>query len=89
MMNNKKKRRRVLMNDKELWQELRVAVSNEERIVVFLSHPDKRIKGFAELTSDTNRIKILTEEGPVWVPIKNIESISRVVRLRIQGTMIE
>ena len=86
-MNSNERRQGLIMNDKELRQELRAAVSNGERIVIFLSYTDKRIKGFAEFTDDPMKIKILTEEGPVWVPIKDVESISRVVRLGIKGLL--
>ncbi|GGG00850.1 hypothetical protein GCM10010912_52110 [Paenibacillus albidus] len=73
------------MIDKEIRRELRAAVSKGEQIVVFLSHNGERIKGVADLSNDPERIKVNTEEGPVWVPINEVESVSRVIRLKIEG----
>ncbi|GGF72686.1 hypothetical protein GCM10010912_17350 [Paenibacillus albidus] len=84
-MDNKEIRQGVSMNDKEVRRELRAAVLKGEQMVVFLSHNGERIKGVADLSNDPERIKINTEEGPVWVPISEVESVSRVIRLRIEG----
>lgn len=37
--------------------------------------------GIAEVSADLERVKISTIEGPVWVPINDMESISGVIRL--------
>ncbi|OKP91346.1 hypothetical protein [Paenibacillus sp. P32E] len=70
--------------DKKLKQSLKVAAVRSEMIVVWLLNGDK-IKGIAEVSADPERVKINTIEGPVWVPINDVESISRVIRLRVEG----
>lgn len=70
--------------DKKLKQSLKVAAVRSEMIVVWLLNGDK-IKGVAEVSADPERVKINTIEGPVWVPINDVESISKVIRLRIEG----
>ena len=70
--------------DKKLKQSLKIAAVRQEMIVVWLLNGDK-IKGIAEVSADPERVKINTIEGPVWVPINDVESISRVIRLRIEG----
>ncbi|MNO34249.1 hypothetical protein D3C76_242800 [compost metagenome] len=79
-----KKHRGVDM-DKKLKQSLMVAAVREEMIVVWLMNGEK-IKGTAEVSADPERIKINTIDGPVWVPFIEVESISRVIRLRVEGT---
>lgn len=79
---NDKKYRGVVM-DKKLKQSLKVAAVREEMIVVWLMNGEK-IKGTVEV-SDPERIKINSIDGPVWVPLIEVESISRVIRLRIEG----
>lgn len=80
---NDKKYRGVVM-DKKLKQSLKVAAVREEMIVVWLMNGEK-IKGTAEVSVDPERIKINSIDGPVWVPLIEVESISRVIRLRIEG----
>ncbi|MEK4195963.1 hypothetical protein NYE59_23000 [Paenibacillus sp. FSL L8-0323] len=70
--------------DKKLKQSLKVAAVRRELIVVWLINGDK-IKGIAEVSADPERVKINTIEGPVWVPYIEVESISRVIRLRVEG----
>ncbi|OMD05142.1 hypothetical protein [Paenibacillus odorifer] len=70
--------------DKKLKQSLKVAAIRREMIVVWLLNGDK-IKGTAEVSADPERVKINTIEGPVWVPYIEVESISRVIRLRVEG----
>ncbi|MEK4881407.1 MULTISPECIES: hypothetical protein [Paenibacillus] len=70
--------------DKKLKQSLKVAGVRRESIVVWLINGD-RIKGIAEVSADPERVKINTIEGPVWVPYIEVESISRVIRLRVEG----
>jgi hypothetical protein len=70
--------------DKKLKQSLKVAALRKELIVLWLSNGEK-IKGVAEVTADPERIKINTIEGPVWVPLGDVENLSRVVRLKIEG----
>ncbi|OKP94370.1 hypothetical protein [Paenibacillus sp. P46E] len=70
--------------DKKLKQSLKVAAVRSEMIVVWLLNGDK-IKGIAEVSVDPDRVKINTIEGPVWVPYIDVESISRVIRLRVEG----
>lgn len=53
-------------------------------IVVWLIDLEK-LKGIAEVSADPDHVKINTIDGAVWVPINNVESISRVIRLRIEG----
>ncbi len=88
-MNDKEQRKPVTMNDKEIRQEIRAAVSKGERIVVCVSHNHERIKGIAEHSNDPGRVKISTDEGLVWVPMIDVESVSRVIRLRIEGHNLE
>jgi hypothetical protein len=70
--------------DKKLKQSLKVAAVRRELIVIWLLSGEK-IKGIAEVAADPERVKINTIDGPVWVPINDVESISRVVRLRVEG----
>ncbi|MEK4479580.1 hypothetical protein MKZ23_09120 [Paenibacillus sp. FSL R5-0876] len=70
--------------DKKLKQSLKVAAVRRELIVVWLINGDK-IKGIAEVSADPERVKINTIEGPVWVSYIDVESISRVIRLRVEG----
>ncbi|WP_054939073.1 hypothetical protein [Paenibacillus ihuae] len=74
--------------DKKLKQNLKTAAIKREMIVAWLTNGEK-IKGIAEVTADPDRIKINTIEGPVWVPFGEVESVSRVVRLRIEGETTE
>lgn len=74
--------------DKKLKQSLKVAAVREEMIVIWLMNGEK-IKGTAEVSADPERIKINTIDGPVWVPINDVESISRVIRLRVEGETSE
>ncbi|MEK8207027.1 hypothetical protein NST41_15640 [Paenibacillus sp. FSL L8-0696] len=80
---NDKKYRGVDM-DKKLKQSLKVAAVREEMIVAWLMNGEK-IKGTAEVSADPERIKINTIDGPVWVPLIEVESISRVIRLQVKG----
>lgn len=75
----------MTMNTKEIRQQIIAAVSMGERIVVCISQSNERIKGIAEHSNDPERVKVSTNEGPVWVPIIDVESVSRVIRLRIEG----
>ncbi|WP_340391912.1 hypothetical protein [Paenibacillus sp. FSL E2-0190] len=70
--------------DKKLKQSLKVAAVRRELIVVWLFNGDK-IKGIAEVSADSERVKINTIEGPVWVPYVDVEDISRVIRFRVEG----
>lgn len=70
--------------DKKLKQSLKVAAVRRELIVVWLLNGDK-IKGIAEVSADPERVKINTIEGPVWVPLGDVENLSRVVRFKIEG----
>lgn len=74
--------------DKKLKQSLRVAAHRKELIVLWLSNGEK-IKGVAEVSTDPDRMKINTIEGPVWVPFIDVESVSRVIRLRVEGETSE
>ncbi|ETT45689.1 hypothetical protein C162_20186 [Paenibacillus sp. FSL R7-269] len=70
--------------DKKLKQSIKTAAVKQEMIVVWLLDGEK-IKGIAEASADPDRVKINTIEGPVWVPYVDVESISRVIRLRVEG----
>ncbi|MDH6373508.1 hypothetical protein M2444_005340 [Paenibacillus sp. PastF-3] len=70
--------------DKKLKQSLKVAAVRRELIVIWLLSGEK-IKGIAEVATDPERVKINAIDGPVWVQINDVESISRVVRLRVEG----
>ncbi|MBY9079516.1 hypothetical protein KIH86_26440 [Paenibacillus sp. HN-1] len=70
--------------DKKLKQSLKVAAVRNEMVVIWLIGGDK-IKGVAEVSTIPGRVKINTIDGAVWVPIYEVESISRVVRLKIVG----
>ncbi|MDH6370535.1 hypothetical protein M2444_002315 [Paenibacillus sp. PastF-3] len=74
--------------DKKLKQSLKVAAIRKEMVVVWLKNGDK-IKGIAEVSADPERLKINTIEETVWLPYKEVESVSRVVRLRIVGETSE
>ncbi|WP_342480019.1 hypothetical protein NST07_20430 [Paenibacillus sp. FSL L8-0340] len=74
--------------DKKLKQSLKIAAVRRELIVVWLINGDK-IKGIAEVSADPERVKINTIEGPVWVPINDVENISRVVRMIVKGEIEE
>lgn len=71
--------------DKKLKQSLKVAAMRREMIVVWL-HDGEKIKGIAEVSADPERVKINTIEGPIWVPYMDVKDISRVIRLRVEGT---
>ncbi|MFF2910028.1 hypothetical protein [Paenibacillus sp. NPDC057934] len=70
--------------DRKLKQSLKVAAVRQEMIVAWLTNGEK-IKGIAEVSADPERVKINTIDGPIWVPINDVESISRVIRLRVEG----
>ncbi|MEK4853907.1 hypothetical protein NST04_28990 [Paenibacillus sp. FSL H7-0756] len=70
--------------DKKLRQSIKTAAVKQEMIVVWL-HDGEKIKGIAEVSADSERVKINTIEGPIWVPYVDVESISRVIKLRISG----
>ncbi|MNN05326.1 hypothetical protein D3C81_1180830 [compost metagenome] len=70
--------------NKKIKQSLKVAAVRREMVVVWLIGGDK-IKGVAEVSTIPDRMKINTIDGAVWVPINDVESISRVVRLKIEG----
>lgn len=72
------------MMDKKLKQSIKAAAVKQEMIVVWL-HDGEKIKGIAEVSADPERVKINTIEGPVWVPYVDVEDISRVIRLRVEG----
>lgn len=74
---------------KEVRDDLRAAVLKNERIVVFLHSTGERIKGIADHSSDPERVKINTDEGSVWITISDVKSVSRVIRLRVEGTTWE
>lgn len=73
--------------DKKLKQSLKTAAVKRELTVVWLLDGEK-IKGIAEVSADPDRVKINTIEGPVWVPYGDVESISRVIRFRVEGETI-
>ncbi|KWX89315.1 hypothetical protein AMQ83_01355 [Paenibacillus riograndensis] len=70
--------------DKKLKQSLKDAAVRREMIVAWLFNGDK-IKGIAEVSADPDRVKINSIEGSVWVPYIDVESISRVSRLRVES----
>ncbi|CQR55254.1 hypothetical protein [Paenibacillus riograndensis] len=70
--------------DKKLKQSLKVAAVRREMIVTWLINGYK-IKGIAEVSADPERVKINTIDGPVWVPYSDVESISRVIRFRVES----
>ncbi|MFD2411990.1 hypothetical protein ACFSX3_19030 [Paenibacillus rhizoplanae] len=74
--------------DKKLKQGLKTAAVKREMIVVWL-HDGEKVKGIAEVAVDPDRVKINTIEGPVWVPYVDVEDISRVIRLRVEGETSE
>jgi hypothetical protein len=74
--------------DKKLKQSLKVATIRKEMVVVWLKNGD-RVKGIADVSADLERLKINTIEETVWLPYKEVESVSRVVRLRIEGEASE
>ncbi|MEI2400101.1 hypothetical protein [Paenibacillus phytohabitans] len=67
--------------NKRLRTDLRAAAQNRERIIVKLITGDI-IKGIAEPSINLSRVKIHTDEGPVWVPINDVEGVSRLLILR-------
>lgn len=58
--------------------ELYKAVSRNQRVTVRMFSGDK-ITGVAEVSTDDERVKIRTSEGPTWVPYGDIEHVSRVI----------
>lgn len=57
--------------------ELQIAISRNQMVTLRLFCGDI-IAGVAEVSTDPERAKIRTDEGPTWVPYEDIEHISRV-----------
>ena len=60
--------------------ELYKAISRNQRVTVRLFSGDK-ITGVAEVSTDPERAKIRTDEGPTWVPYEDVEHVSRVINM--------
>ena len=60
--------------------ELYKAVARKQRVTVRLFNGET-ITGVAEVSTDPERTKIRTDEGPTWVPYKDIEHVSRVINM--------
>ena len=43
------------------------------------------VNGIAKMSTDPDRVKINTIKGPVWLPYVDVEDISIVIRLRVEG----
>ncbi|AJS59836.1 hypothetical protein [Paenibacillus sp. IHBB 10380] len=61
-------------------QELHIAASSNQRVTVKLTSGEV-INGFAEVSTDAERAKIRTSEGPMWVPYEDIEDIERIAQM--------
>lgn len=60
--------------------EIHIAARYGQRVILRLENGEK-ITGKAEPTCYPNGIKIRTVDGPVWVPIDDIEFVERLVNL--------
>ncbi|OAB46527.1 hypothetical protein [Paenibacillus antarcticus] len=60
--------------------ELRLAVASNQKVAVRL-HNGEIITGVAEELTTSNRLKIRTEAGTIWIPIVDVEHVSRVISM--------
>lgn len=60
--------------------ELHKAVTGNQRVTVRLCDGGI-ITGMTEVSTDLERVKIRTDEGPMWVPYTDIEHVSRVINM--------
>ncbi|OAB34274.1 hypothetical protein PMSD_15010 [Paenibacillus macquariensis subsp. defensor] len=61
--------------------ELHKAAASNQKVAVRL-HNGEIITGMAEELTASNRAKIRTGEGSIWIPIVDVEHISRVINMR-------
>ncbi|MGF7050430.1 hypothetical protein J2T13_004968 [Paenibacillus sp. DS2015] len=61
-------------------EELYKAAASSQRVIVKL-HNGEVINGFAEVSTDLERAKIRTSEGPTWIPYADIEDIERIAQM--------
>lgn len=64
----------------EVRKNLHAAFEKGEWVAIFLISTGECIKGNVTASNDPERIKIITNTGPVWVPIKDVKSVSRVLK---------
>jgi len=60
--------------------EVHIATIINQRVDIWFTE-DTRLTGVAEVSTDPQRAKIRTVEGPVWVPYAEIENVSRIINL--------
>lgn len=65
-----------------LKDELRIAAERNQRVALSLLNGEK-ITGLAELSNDSDLVKVRTNEGPVWVPHTDVKSVSRVIDMKL------
>ncbi|WP_342422869.1 hypothetical protein [Paenibacillus sp. FSL E2-0178] len=70
--------------DKKLKQSLKVAALRREMIVAWLKNGEE-IKGVAEVSVDPDRVKINTIDGSIWVPIHEVERVSRIIKFQTKN----
>ncbi|MCJ8010161.1 hypothetical protein MUG84_00200 [Paenibacillus sp. KQZ6P-2] len=61
-------------------EELQIAAKYGQKVTVKLNN-NEVITGKAEISGDQFLVKIRTSEGPVWIPIEEIEHVERLVKL--------
>ncbi|MNO88322.1 hypothetical protein D3C76_797640 [compost metagenome] len=60
--------------------ELKMAVTLEHQIILTLYNGDT-ISGLPKWGEDPKRVKLRTVEGAVWVPLEEIEHVTRIIPL--------
>lgn len=61
-------------------KELHIAAERNQ-IVTLMLHSAESITGFVDVSTNPERTKIRTSEGPVWIPYAEIERVSRVINM--------
>lgn len=61
-------------------EELYIASKYRQRVVLTL-HDGNKLIGVAQFTNSSDRIKIQTLEGSIWVPLEEIEHVDRLINL--------
>ena len=61
--------------------ELHIAADRNQRVTIKLRNGEKITGVTEEVSADPERAKVRTTEGPVWVPHKDIDKVSRVIAM--------
>ena len=61
-------------------KELHIAAASNQKVTVKLASGEV-ITGVAEVSTNPERAKIRTSEGPMWVPYEDIEDIEYIAQI--------